>query len=134
MNSSRSRCIGRLLQSLRESGASRVLDQPLLVLPPLALALIYASYSLCLMPARALYPRQYPLTGVHGPPDTLLPLLLTPLAKKPMTAMKEMGVLLNTFTLLRIFEGDCSAESSPCQRLTGADEFYMGCRFIRSRP
>ena len=90
MNSSRSRCIGLLLQSLRKSGASRVLDQPLLVLPPLALALIYASFSLCLMPARALYPRQYPLTGVHGlgPPDTLLPLLLTPLAKKPMTAMK----------------------------------------------
>ena len=65
----------RLLQSLRESGASRVLNQLLPALLLLGLALMYASSSLGLMPAQPLYPRRHLLAGVHGPQHTLLPLL-----------------------------------------------------------
>ena len=68
--------VARLLQNIRKSGASRVLDHLLLALalPPVVLVLMYASSSSCSMCARALHPRRQPLVGVHGPPYILLPL------------------------------------------------------------
>jgi hypothetical protein len=74
MRSLRLAVAGRLLQNLRESGASRVLDHLLLALAllPLVLVLMCASSSLCSMHARALHPRPNQLAGVHGPPHTLL--------------------------------------------------------------
>ena len=55
----------RLLQNLRESGASRFLDHLLLALELLLLVLICAS-SLCSIGARDLDPRRHPLAGDHG--------------------------------------------------------------------
>ena len=68
--------VARLLQNIRKSGASRVLDHLLLALalPPVVLVLMCASSSSCSMCARALHPRRQPLAGVHGPPHILLPL------------------------------------------------------------
>jgi hypothetical protein len=70
MRSLRLAIVERLLQNLRESGASPVLDHLLLALAhlPLALVLICASSSLCSMHARALYSRPHQLSGVRGPP------------------------------------------------------------------
>ena len=75
----RSLCLAiaeQLLQNLRESGASRVLDRLLraLALLPLVLVLMSASSSLCSTHARSLRRRRHPLAGVHRPPHILLPL------------------------------------------------------------
>ena len=63
----------RLPQNLRESGASRVLDH-LLALLPLVLVLMCASSSLCSTRGRAPHSRRHTLAGVHGPRHILLPL------------------------------------------------------------
>ena len=76
-------------QSLHECVASHVLDQLLVVLLPRPLALMYATPSLCLMPARALYPRRRPLAGVHGPLHLLLPLLQA--QNHAATAIRRQG-------------------------------------------
>jgi hypothetical protein len=63
---------GRLLQNLREFGASRVLDHLLPALVHLALVLMYTCSSLCSRRAPALHPRPRPLAGVRGPLHTFL--------------------------------------------------------------
>ena len=92
MNSVRLAVAEWLLQSLRKSGASHVLDHLLLSLLPLALALMYASSSLYLMCARDLCLRRHPLAGVHGPPHTLLPLLQT--RHRTAVAIRRRGLVL----------------------------------------
>jgi hypothetical protein len=64
MRSLRLAVAGWLLQNLRESGASRILDHLLLVL---ALVLMGASSSLCSMHARVPHLRPHQLAGVRGP-------------------------------------------------------------------
>ena len=76
--------IVEVLQNLRESNASCVLDRLLLALT--LLPLICASSSLDMTLARALHPRRH---ASHGPPRTLLPLIQAQLSA--VTASRARG-------------------------------------------